>query len=513
MKSGNKEIPGYRRLGDLPEYAAAVHGDRPFIAGPEPLSYAGAASRIRRIEGWLRRVGVGAGDRVMITCVNRVEASLLAFAAARVGAIFAMLHHATPAGAVRKIARRTSPAVVMLDAFTRALAGEFPGSVLVRADEAEDDVEATPFETILKGPPPDGPAAPVRGESPVCLFYTSGSTGAPRGIAVSHDNIRFSVKAIQKRLGYRSDDVIGLFLPMSFDYGLYQFFLAMFAGASILIGRPELAALKLASDPSARRITVLPGAPGLFAGVLRLPEHRFQPPPRLRCITNTGDHLPRAVVGRLRTLFPHVDIFLMYGLTECKRVSIITPGELSKKPGSVGRPLAGTEVYTVRADGSPAAPNETGELVVRGPHVALGYWGEPDETERTFVQKSPRGPRELFTGDLCRIDADGFIYFVGRADRLIKHRGFRMHPLEVEKEAIRIEGVTGAALLQTKNPDRLHLFASVADPGVDDAGIMKTLKKHLEPYKWPDRIHLLETLPRNSNHKIDFKRLSHRIRS
>jgi acyl-coenzyme A synthetase/AMP-(fatty) acid ligase len=319
------------------------------------------------------------------------------------------------------------------------------------------------------------------------------------------------VGAIQERLSYREGDVVGGFLPLAFDYGLYQVFLAAQAGAKLYLGDPDQVGPRLPQVLRSAGVTVLPGVPSVYAALIALGRRGPLDLPKLRAITNTGERLPLAYIEELRRLFPGLEVFVMYGLTECKRVSILLPSEFEAHSDTVGRPLAGTEVYAVDPDGRRLPPGETGELVVRGRHVALGYWRAPAETERRFRKRAPGSAVELFTGDSGSVDAEGFIRFSARSDDWIKHRGHRLSPLEIESEACQTEGVVEASLLQREEDDTLHLFVTVSDPSLEAGEIQRALGHALEPVKIPDRVVVLSEMPKSLNGKIDRKALFARL--
>jgi acyl-CoA synthetase (AMP-forming)/AMP-acid ligase II len=223
-------------------------------------------------------------------------------------------------------------------------------------------------------------------------------------------------------------------------------------------------------------------------------------------VTNTGERLPSITIDRLRALFPQLDVFVMYGLTECKRVSILLPGELEARAGSVGRPLDGTTVEVVGKDGSVAPDGTLGELVVRGPHVTMGYWRNPEETARRFVTAAD-GTRLLFTGDICSRSADGYIYFEGRRDAQAKHRGFRISLREIESAALAVSGTTSAAVIASSDTDELHLFLTRQSSALNESIVLRKLRERLEPYKIPDQIHLVASLPTTPYGKVDQQKL------
>ncbi|WP_338865223.1 class I adenylate-forming enzyme family protein [Myxococcus stipitatus] len=490
----------------LLDEAERLHGDRLFLTDDQgSFTYAQLSTATRRLAGWLSRRGFHRGDRAVILTRNRAEVALAAFATARLGGLFAVLHGAIREPGLRRILEQVTPTVAFLDESTAHLAGAFGEVPIVWVGREGGPASGERLERILADAPAECPAFSGVDVEPVCLIYTSGSTGMPRGVTLSHDNLLFVLAAIQARLQYRREDVVGVFLPLSFDYGLYQVFLAAQVGASVFVGSAELAGPALLTTLERWRVTVLPGVPTLFAALLKLLERGGAGAPRLRALTNTGAHLPAPHVELLRRRLPGVSVFLMYGLTECKRVSILLPEELEAHPGSVGRALPGTEALILGEEGQVLPPGEVGELVIQGRHVALGYWRAPEETAMRY-RTHPRGlGRVLHSGDLFRMDADGFLQFVGRKDSLLKRKGFRLHPLEIEDVACSLPGVAEAGVVQEDSVDRLHLFVTAlpGSPSTRESGLLDALASRLEPYKVPDRVHWVQELPKTANGKLD----------
>lgn len=475
------------------EQAAAHWPNRPFLDdGSRALSYAEATRRSTALAGWLQSLGLGSGDRLLIVATNQIELPLLAFAALRLGAVFSLLPaQLQPAGLV-KILDQCSPALLLLDATTESLSAA-----------AANRCPVLRIESATAAEPP--PAANPHPDAPAFLVFTSGSTGTPRGVILTHANVAFVTPAIQARLGYTEQDRIGVFLPLAFDYALYQIFLACLSGACVVLGRPEQVGPGLPQLLERQRIRVLPGVPTLFNALLRLLDHRPRALPDLRLLSNTGERLAPAQIDRLSERLPQARIFPMYGLTECKRVSILLPEERATHPDSVGRALDGTRIFAVDADGRPLPPGVSGEIVVQGPHLSPGYWNAPEETAARF--RPVDGVRTLFTGDRGSVDTQGFLTFETRADFLIKHRGTRLNPAEVEEAATSLPGVTGAGCVKDEARDLLHLFLTARDAAPEPASVLAGLAEMLERAKLPDRVHFLPELPRTANQKLDRKAL------
>ena len=481
--------------------AAARSPDALFLYdATRSLTFSEAWRQIENIAANLRARGIGHSDRVVMVTENRIETVLMFFAVAQVGAISVVLHPQMKSEGLRRILDQTEPKLGMLETATASLKDEFGQTPLMWADGES-------FAGLIAEPEPKRVPFPGLDIDPAFLVFTSGSTGTPRGVILTHDNVHFVSDAIQARLQYRAEDHVAIFLPLSFDYGLYQLFYAAIAGASVFIGRPEMAGPELPRILAAQEISVLPGVPTLFGGLIKMQRYRPVPLPRMRVITNTGDHLPQSYIASLRELFPQARVHPMYGLTECKRVSILQPEELDAKPESVGRPLDGTEVFAIDANGNRLPPGETGELCVRGRHLALGYWRAPEETAKRYRFIGEGHSRVLVSGDFGSVDAEGFLHFHGRSDFLIKHKGHRLSPAEVEEEACRIIGIVAAGCVKDEAKDLLCLFVSVSDASLDEPKIIQALSLKLEPAKVPNRVFLLPELPKTGNQKVDRKAL------
>jgi acyl-coenzyme A synthetase/AMP-(fatty) acid ligase len=485
-------------LCDLLIQAAARHAGRPFLLGETgALSYQEAGLRVNLLASGMIALGIRSGDRVLIVSENRIELPLLSLAASRAGAVFSVLSPQITPLAFERIVRQCEPSLILLSEGRRDLLPEAGAARTLVIEEADEAL--CPNQSVAL-------PEPVGGDELAFLVFTSGSTGAPRGVMLSHANVGFVTRAIMARLRYRQEDRIGVFLPMAFDYGLYQVFYAMMNGAALFVGRPEMAGPELPRLLARHEITVLPGVPSLFAGLIKMQSWRPVELPKLRLLSNTGDHLPVTHVRQLQKLFPEARVFPMYGLTECKRVSIMLPEELDAHEGSVGRALDGTEVWAESPEGDRLPPDLVGELMVKGPHVGLGYWRAPEETAKRY-RFLPDGTRILVTGDFGSVDADGFIHFQARSDFMIKHKGHRLSPVEVEEAACRLAQVSAAGCIKDEARDKLCLFVTLTGERPEDAVILSGLAGLLEAAKVPDRLIVLPELPRTANQKVDRKAL------
>lgn len=494
--------------------------DAPFVSDRfgSSHSYGELAERARRFASYLRERGVNRGDRVAIHARNRAEIAIALFGAALVGGIYTVLNSKLRPRGLAAILERAEASVIVLDSDTKSNWEQ----ALKESEKLHPDSELRSTTPVVVGEDSWDEAmgcAPVTEDwracdlDAACLIFTSGSTGVPSGVVLSHDNITFVVAAIQERLRYHEDDTVGVFLPLAFDYGLYQIFLAAQAGASLYIGDTDQVGPRFPAVLAETEVSVLPGVPSIFAALIALSRRGPLHLPALRAVTNTGERLPAAYMEVLERLFPLLQIYPMYGLTECKRVSILLPEEIDTHPGSVGRALEGTEIYVVDEEGRRLSPGEIGELVVRGRNVALGYWRAPEETAHRFRKRAPESAVELFTGDSCSVDEDGYLYFVSRDADWIKHRGHRVGPAEIEAEACRLPEVVEAALIQRQSDDTLHLFVTGDSIPIDPQGVIRQLDTVLEAAKLPDYVHVLEAMPKSINGKIDRKELFMRLRA
>lgn len=485
-------------LSDLLTRAAVLFPAHLFLFTEEQkLTFAECEAQVVALASGMVAMGVKPGDRVLLVMENRLELPLLTLAATRAGAIFSVLTSQITQESFERIVSQCEPALVLLDEKRADLSSSAGSARVICVDPALAELKTAPASALPK---------PAGGDELAFLVFTSGSTGMPRGVMLSHANVGFVTQAIMQRLQYHETDRIAVFLPLSFDYGFYQIFYALMRGAALFIGRPEMSGPELPRLLARHEITVLPGVPTLFAGLIKMQSWRPVALPQLRVLTNTGDHLPLPHIRLLQQLFPAARVFPMYGLTECKRVSIMLPEEIDAHENSVGRALDGTEVWTESPEGQRLPTGTVGEFIVRGPNVGLGYWRAPEETAKRY-RFLPDGTRLLVTGDYGAVDAAGFLHFHARSDFMIKHKGHRMSPVEIEEAACRLPQVVAAGCIKDEAQDKLCLFLSITGECHEDAVIYQGLMAFLERAKVPDRLIYLDELPRTANQKVDRKAL------
>jgi acyl-CoA synthetase (AMP-forming)/AMP-acid ligase II len=338
------------------------------------------------------------------------------------------------------------------------------------------------------------------------LIYTSGSTGRPKGVMLTHLNILSAATSITTYLENTPDDVILNVLPLSFDYGLYRVLMAFKIGGTIVLERSFTYPYALIQTILRENITGLPIVPTISSVLLQLDLSTIKLP-SLRYITNTAAALPTEHIRRLRDVFPHVKIYSMYGLTECKRVSYLPPDQIASRPTSVGRGMPNEEVYIVDENGRKLPPGVVGELVVRGSNVMKGYWDLPAETDKMLKPGPLPGEKVLHTGDLFRMDEEGYLYFFGRKDDIIKTRGEKVSPKEVEDVLYALDGIAEAAVIGV--PDEILGQAIRAvitlreTARLTEQDVLRHCSEHLESFMVPQSAVFVSSLATTASGKIN----------
>jgi acyl-CoA ligase (AMP-forming) (exosortase A-associated) len=509
-------------LHHLLEKAAADHpGKEALVDGARRADYAAFHDRASRIAAALLRCGLERRDRVAIYLPKSLEEAAAIFGVSMASGVFVPVNALLRPAQVAHILQDCGVRVLVTngqraDQLAEALRGcpNLANVLLVDAAGAAPDPRVTPnaFEGPFRPPPP----SPCIGEDLAAILYTSGSTGRPKGVMLSHRNLLAGSRIVSKYLELTPEERILSVLPFSFDYGLNQLVTAVEQGATTVLltfrfGDEIVRAL------AAERCTGLAGVPTIWAVLTQaapsLPKTDL---PHLRYVTNSGGAVPTETTKRLRQLLPRTRIFLMYGLTEAFRSTYLPPDQVDVRPTSIGKAIPETEIFLVSPDGRRCGPGETGFLVHRGPTVSLGYWGRPEDTARVLKKNPFVGEHEgadvvCYSGDLVRMDEEGYLYFVGRNDAMIKSSGYRVSPTEVEEVLIRSGAFVQVAVIGLPDPaigERIHAVG-VAVPGTtpDKAAILAFCAKELPPHMIPRDVEFVAELPRSPNGKVDHKAL------
>jgi len=515
----------YGLVGDLPFQTGVNESSPALVEGRDTLDYGALRASIERVAGALASVTSVTNARVAIWLEKRVETVLAMFGAARAGLVYVPVNPLLKAAQCTYILRDCSVEILVTTAQRwNALQAEektCPGLrfVLLVDDEADD---ASGPLTVVGWDRWLDTSGSARLRRPIdvdmaAILYTSGSTGQPKGVVLSHRNIVEGARSVSTYLENRPEDRILAVLPLSFDYGMSQLTTAFLVGASVVLHN-YLLANDVVRALVRERITGLAAVPPLWIqlAALQWPQSIDE---HLRYFTNSGGAMPTATLRVLRAHAPRAKPYLMYGLTEAFRSTYLAPEFVDTRPTSIGKAIPNAEVRVVRPDGSECAANEPGELVHRGALVALGYWNDPAKTAERF-RPLPGQPAELvlpelavWSGDTVVKDDDGFLYFVSRRDEMIKTSGYRVSPTEVEEALYATGLVAEAAAFGVEHPTIGQAVCVVAQSASGSAGdtqrLLDACKLRLPAYMVPQHIEWQEEpLPRNSNGKIDRKLLA-----
>jgi long-chain acyl-CoA synthetase len=487
-----------RTIGEDLRRVAAADPDRTAVVTAESrLSYGRLDQLADSVAVGLRRLGVARGDRVALLLPNGEQLAVAIYGVQRAGAAYSPLNPTIKRDKLSYVLTNAGAAVVICDhkrAETARAATRAAGGTPVVTDVRELAAEGRP-----PSPPLDADLAAV--------IYTSGSTGNPKGVTLTHRNMAFAADSIIEYLEMDARDRVICALPLSFDYGLYQLLMCVRVGAAVVLERGFSLPGRVVRLLEEERITGLPGVPTMFQVLTSLRGLAERELPHLRFLTNTGAALSVGLTEAIMRTFPGARLHSMYGLTECKRVTHLEPEQLAVRPTSVGVPIPGTEAWVDDGHGGRAAPGEVGELMVRGAHVMQGYWGDPEASADRLRPGRWSWERVLATGDLFRSDEEGFLYFVGRRDELIKSRGEKVIPREVEEILLGARGVRQVAVVGV--PDRLlgqavHAHVS-PQPGeaIDPVELRRHCAARLEDHVVPQVVRVHSELPVTSNGKVD----------
>jgi acyl-CoA ligase (AMP-forming) (exosortase A-associated) len=517
-------------LNELPWCAAerspnsvALHDDTASV------SYAELSNDIRRFAGALSALGLARQERVAVYLDKRRETVIASFGAPAQGAVFVPINPLLKAEQVAHILRDSGVQVLVtskerLQTLTASLAGcARLCHVIVVGDAAGlphlDALPVHSWAAILAAAAAAGAAHRHRviDTDIAAILYTSGSTGKPKGVVLSHRNMVAGAKSVASYLDNCASDVLLAALPLSFDAGFSQLTTAFHAGASVVLLN-YLLPKDVVKAVVAHRVTGLTAVPPLWIQLTQVkwPESVSE---HFRYFANTGGRMPLDTLKSLRALLPSAKPFLMYGLTEAFRATYLQPEEVDRRPDSIGKSIPNSEVLVLRPDGTVCDANEPGELVQRGALVAQGYWNDAEKTAERFRPLLGREPGlvlpeiAVFSGDTVRRDEEGFLYFIGRVDEMIKSSGYRISPNEVEEVLYATQLVGECAAFGVPHATLGEAVVVVVAPRdaqtFDLARLQALCRQQLPAYMVPARIEVRAgPLPRNANGKIDRKLMS-----
>jgi len=479
------------------------------VCGDERVSYAELSKQAESLAALLHAHGVVRGDRVVLLLESSVEFAVAVHAVLKLGAVFVPVSPLTKTDKLAYMLGDTRARALLTDARLepawRDAVARSPALVVnvVRGlAQAQDANQPWPVAPAAS----PAPAACCIDQDLAAIIYTSGTTGEPKGVMLTHRNMLSAWASVQAYLGLRDDDVIGLALSPSFSYGLYHVLMGLGIGATLVLEGSAAFPVRLVERLAQERVTVFPGVPTLYSAILALSNLSSFDLSSLRIVTNAAAALSDPHVQQIQALLPNARLYSMYGMTECKRISYLPPEQLTQRPSSVGRGLVNQEVWLVDEAGQRLANPATGELVVRGSHVMRGYWEKPAETARSLKPGPLAGESVLHTGDIFRTDAEGWLYFVGRSDDIIKSRGEKVAPREVENAIYAIEGVLDCAVIGI--PDErlgqaVKAFVTLK-PGatLTEREVIRHCLARLENYMAPKIVEFLADLPRTDSGKI-----------
>jgi acyl-CoA ligase (AMP-forming) (exosortase A-associated) len=472
------------------------------IQGGRRLSYAELDALISAVAGCLAARGIEPGDRVAVYAPKTIEAVAAMFAVARAGGVLVPVNPILKAAQVAHILADSGARLMVtqrMRAEQLAAADALGETALLTVEDDWPSASATP-----------APDVAVAADDLAAILYTSGSTGLPKGVMLSHRNLLVGAESVAAYIDNTADDRILAVLPLSFDAGFSQLTTAFHAGASVVL-LDYLTPRDVVKAVERHGVTGITGVPPLW---IQLAEAEWPEGARgsLRYLANTGGRMPVPVTRRLRALFPDARLFLMYGLTEAFRSTYLDPALVDAHPESIGTAIPNAEVMVVAPDGSEAGVGEAGELVHAGPLVAQGYWRDPARTAERFRPApawSRYGGIAAWSGDTVLRDAGGRLTFVGRDDEMIKTSGNRVSPTEIEEAAYATGAVAEAVAIGIPD-DRLGqailLVASPAagrSPEEAEASLRGAMAAGLPAYMLPRSVVWRDALPRNANGKLD----------
>jgi long-chain acyl-CoA synthetase len=466
------------------------------VCGKRSVSRGELRTATHRWGRWLVEHNATSGECVGIWAENSLFFVTAYLGAIRAGCCAVPFQLESNENTFVSIVRRTGMKRLLISARFRPRVEPWATALGVRLDD-ENAALPSPPGVSFTWPSIDS------ARDPAAIMFTSGSTGEAKGVVVSHRNIECNTRDIAEYLGLSPDDRTMVVLPFYYCYGTSLLHTHLMAGASLVLNNRFMFPEKVLDEMEEESCTGFAGVPSTYQILLRKTRFANRRFPALRWLQQAGGKLPNAFIREIREAFPQVKFFTMYGQTEATaRMSYLPPERLDDKLGSIGKGLPHTRLEVLNDDGSQVRPgsDEIGEIVASGDNITLGYWNDPEETERYF-----RGGK-LFTGDMARVDADGFLFIVERGRDFIKAMGNRVSPKEIEEVLCEMPEIVEAAVIGV--PDELWgeaikaYLTTARDDQITAENIRSHCMKRLPNFKVPQHVEFLPRLPKTANGKV-----------
>jgi acyl-CoA synthetase (AMP-forming)/AMP-acid ligase II len=491
------------------------------IVKGEEYSYASLNENAERLARHLISVGINKGDRIAIYMDNSWQSIVSIYGASLSGAVFLVINPQTKSDKLKYIlndcaAKILISAQALKNELSQALEGtKSIRQVIISGDAGQikkyPHYELISFDNALRRENIEVSFPNIIPNDLAALIYTSGSTGFPKGVMMTHQSMVFTSWSLIQYLRLSEEDRILLLLPLAFDYGLYQLLMSITIGGTLIVEQSFIFPASIYKNIRKYKPTVFPGVPTIYAMMIASNKEEGLSFDFIEKITNTAAYLPAEFIPDLKKIFPNALIFKMYGLTECKRVCYLEPELIDLKPSSVGKAIPGTEVFLLSPEGNPVPAGEPGILHIRGPHVMLGYLNKEDLTKEMLKDGKLPGEKILCSNDWFKMDEEGFLYFQGRNDDIIKTRGEKVSPVEIENIIYKIDGVKEVAVLGIPDVimgEAIEVFITTHDAiQLSEKEIQRECMTHLESFMVPQKVIFLKEMPKSPNGKIDKKEL------
>ena len=491
------------------------------IVKEHEYSYEQLINHAENFARYLIKSGIKKGDRIAIYMDNSWQSIVSIYGITLSGGVFLVINPQTKADKLKYILNDCEAKIListsaLKNELSRSLEGtKYLQEVIITGEinlikefshckltSFEDSIQSDFQNVIFPNIIPNDLAA---------LIYTSGSTGFPKGVMMTHQAMVFTSWSLIEYLRLSENDRIMLILPLAFDYGLYQLLLSITIGGTLIVEQSFIFTASIYKNIRKYKPTVFPGVPTIYAMMITANKENGLSFDCIEKVTNTAALLPAEFIPDLKKIFPNALIFKMYGLTECKRVCYLEPELIDEKPGSVGKAIPGTEVSLLSADGKPVAAGEPGILHVRGPHVMLGYLNKKELSEEMLKEGKLPGEKILCSNDWFKMDEDGFLYFQGRNDDIIKTRGEKVSPVEIENIIYKMTGIKEVAVLGIPDMimgESILVYITLHEKAeITEKEIQRECMMHLEPFMIPQKVIFLSEMPKSTNGKIDKKEL------